>query len=1328
MSGSKVGVCICCHDDGTYLAAVIASFCPLPTFVFVSRVPWHGPAGDWQRCVSIAEAAGARVILGDWPHESLQRRVALAQMKLGFTHALIPDSDEVISPELLQTLLGIAESRTAELVAVHMDTYWRSPAYVVRPREALTPLLLLDLGSAQHVRIREFTGGRRLILPPEFGILHHLSYSGSDERVYRKISSWSHRHEVQPGWFQRVWKGWQSDPMVRDLHPTHPPAYKQIEHIAVPEVLAGIPLEEQEPIVASIDWPTVSVVIPLYGGEQDIQLCLESLALLKDLIHEVVVVDDVSPDSAASVAETFENVILHRNEKNLGFAATCNAGYALTTGEAVIFLNSDTVVPRAGLIRLIESLMASDDIAAAGPYSNNTGHHQQVPSTYLSVETMPLFAEDFARSDYEDKDVDMLVGFCMAIRRTALEKVGLFDTRFGTGMFEDNDLCHRFRRTRMRLVLSRKAFVHHSGSKSLARRKEHPAVLLARNQAIYLKKWHADLECGFVNHLAGMSSEPMVFNESNKPEEIDKRLRRLAKRADICLCMIVKNEERVLAECLESVKNGFTQIVVVDTGSTDRTKEIALSYGVELYEMPWPDNFSAARNVSLSYARSKNVMWIDADDTIDRRSLELVLQAVIHADPSVGGFVVPIRFVDQGPTGGIQVDHLKVFPNLKGIQFEGYIHEQLLSSIRAKGLEVVRIGGAEIRHSGYDVSATGQAVKRAREEKLLERDHEEDPSHPFKMFNLGMTYGARGQHELAIDWLLRCIAASGAEESHVRKAYALLGVARRDLGDLDGALATFEMGLGLTPDDPELLYQSAEVLSRLGRHSQAKARYLQVPSELGGHFSSVDIGILTFKRFHGLGLVCKELGEIAEARAWWKKALEVTPNFSPSAIELFESAFASGDLRGAKEGLAALLVAEGPSESWALRLARLASENGQDPEGALRHAAVSYPYATGLLTVLSRLLLERGDENGAAPILAELDRLGSSEAAFFRGVSAVKRLELYTALEHFLRAQELNPFHDPTHEQIEKLRSILAAELPPALEETGEAILCGPHIGKLGPGTKPTSVILVTYNSVLTISECAERVLATLGENDELIIVDNASKDATQILLQGIAAQHRVRLILNEENLGYSKAANLGILASSGETVVTLNPDAYVYPGWLGAMATHLVDGVGAVGPMSDNIGGDQFVGHLLGSRRPPLESLQEILAAEFGGKSKVTKFLVGICVMSRRETLDKFGLLDEGTELGADDLEFSWRLRMRGHKLVVAQGVFVRHEQGVSFASLPSLERATRQRRSDASLARKLEAYYGPGQIPSSNEVWGTPIFDEALYRYRLLGGDVAK
>ena len=98
--------------------------------------------------------------------------------------------------------------------------------------------------------------------------------------------------------------------------------------------------------------------------------------------------------------------------------------------------------------------------------------------------------------------------------------------------------------------------------------------------------------------------------------------------------------------------------------------------------------------------------------------------------------------------------------------------------------------------------------------------------------------------------------------------------------------------------------------------------------------------------------------------------------------------------------------------------------------------------------------------------------------------------------------------------------------------------------------------------------------------------------------------------------------------------------------------------------------------------------------------------------------------MVSNAEDAAANDLESSWQIRTLGYKLVVAHDVFVRHERGVSFASLPQPERVRRQARSDAALVRKLEAFYGKGNVPDSMELWGTPIFDEAFARMRLLDG----
>jgi hypothetical protein len=132
--------CYILHDDCTSLSSSILGFEGLfSVFVLIGRVPWHGTPGDWPETARIAEAAGAEVILGEWTSELEHRQAAIAHLlERGFTHALIPDGDEVIEPKLLETLLKVAEAGIADRVYVEWDTYWKSPEYAIRPRERFT--------------------------------------------------------------------------------------------------------------------------------------------------------------------------------------------------------------------------------------------------------------------------------------------------------------------------------------------------------------------------------------------------------------------------------------------------------------------------------------------------------------------------------------------------------------------------------------------------------------------------------------------------------------------------------------------------------------------------------------------------------------------------------------------------------------------------------------------------------------------------------------------------------------------------------------------------------------------------------------------------------------------------------------------------------------------------------------------------------------------------------------------------------------------------------------------------------------------------------------
>ena len=256
--------------------------------------------------------------------------------------------------------------------------------------------------------------------------------------------------------------------------------------------------------------------------------------------------------------------------------------------------------------------MESGTVGAAGPVSNNVGYHQQISPTYQSLDTMDLFAEDLALSGQPDQDVEMLVGFALAIRRSVLDEIGPFDTRFLAGMWEDTDICLRIAQAGYRLKMVPTAYVHHWGSRTVSRVIPDPVALLHTNGAKFRAKWQRELETGYISHLPGFGVDQglVKFNEARRPDKVAKEIERLKTRADVSLCMIVKNEERVLGACLESAKPFFNQIVIVDTGSTDRSIEIARAHGAEVHEMVWPESFAAARNESLKYATGDWVLLV----------------------------------------------------------------------------------------------------------------------------------------------------------------------------------------------------------------------------------------------------------------------------------------------------------------------------------------------------------------------------------------------------------------------------------------------------------------------------------------------------------------------------------------------------------------------------------------------------------------------------------------------------------------------------------------------------------------------------------------------
>ena len=142
------------------------------------------------------------------------------------------------------------------------------------------------------------------------------------------------------------------------------------------------------------------------------------------------------------------------------------------------------------------------------------------------------------------------------------------------------------------------------------------------------------------------------------------------KQATLSLCMIVKNEDRFLQGCLESIKDVVDQIIVVDTGSTDKTLNIAQEYNAQIHYFDWCDDFSAARNVSIKYATGDWILWMDADERLAPESIERLARILVPEEVPVV-YKVGIHSIWQD-SSTVQLSHaFRIFNNHKGIFFSG---------------------------------------------------------------------------------------------------------------------------------------------------------------------------------------------------------------------------------------------------------------------------------------------------------------------------------------------------------------------------------------------------------------------------------------------------------------------------------------------------------------------------------------------------------------------------------------------------------------------------------------------------------------------------------
>ncbi|MGQ9727157.1 MAG: glycosyltransferase [Candidatus Fervidibacter sp.] len=633
----------------------------------------------------------------------------------------------------------------------------------------------------------------------------------------------------------------------------------------------------------------VSIIVLNWNNLKYLRRCVESVFAYTRPPFELIIVDNGSTDGSIDylreLVSQHRNVKVVLNERNVGAPAGRNCGLAVAEGDFLVFLDSDTVVTENWLDWLLRWMEIDPTIGMIGPCSNFASG-QQVEVTYRNLKEMHEFAQKWHTQNCgRGWEKGALIGFCVLMRRSVVEAIGGMDARFGLIMHEDIDYSFRARAAGFRCWLAVDTFIHHYGNRSSGKLgvKEMMDAAYPR----FKEKWNLPPEAEkyrptiFAPHLFDPRHRPPKPEPLYEPIPDASSLKVMDGRKFkplISLCMIVKDEADNLPRCLESVQGIVDEIIVVDTGSTDETPQIAERYGAKVVHFEWTGSFSDARNESLKHARGEWILWLDADEALSEGREQL--RALLEASSDYDGFILPmISFVGhRSHREGHVHPAFRLFRNLSGIRFERNLHEQIANSIRKVKLDAkFNMLPVWIEHYGYLTPLVARKKKVVRNLELAKKDLQANPSDPFAWYNLGREYMRVSQWERAFycfrralfhigdnftPYLLRCLC----------DAVQCLMKLNRPQQALELLREVQQLPI-TTPDFWMLEGQVRFALNDWGNALKAFWRALSFQNRLPTDFDWTE-GSTSYGAWHWMGLCYQKMGQLKEAMNCFGTAIQ----------------------------------------------------------------------------------------------------------------------------------------------------------------------------------------------------------------------------------------------------------------------------------------------------------------------------------------------------------------------------------------------------------------------------------------------------------------------
>ena len=304
----------------------------------------------------------------------------------------------------------------------------------------------------------------------------------------------------------------------------------------------------------------------------------------------------------------------------------------------------------------------------------------------------------------------------------------------------------------------------------------------------------------------------------------------------ISLCMIVKNEEENLPRCLYSIKDYVDEIIIVDTGSTDRTVEIANDFGAKVFIHPWEGNFSKARNYSLKYATCDWILILDADHELEKADAHKLSETIKDKEANYVFFRVYDTYKESKNLA--VYDFGLLFRNHIGFHYSGIVHNALITTDA-----IIKKSNIRIYHHGYNLSEEKMDEKFERTSTLLKKQIETDSHNPVPHMYLGISYMDRRMYESAIKHSKRAISLSednGSNKIDFLVSYYIVSAAYFELNEFKEseiyALKSVEMDNSYL-DGYCLLAFAYYNLKEYDKFIEASEKYLTAWSDITNSYS-----------------------------------------------------------------------------------------------------------------------------------------------------------------------------------------------------------------------------------------------------------------------------------------------------------------------------------------------------------------------------------------------------------------------------------------------------------------------------------------------------------